>query len=110
MQFHEGDPPSVGRPGRRTFLATVVRQPPLSASVGVRDVDLGVGYEGDLPPVWRPGWTPLLLTLVRRAVGQPMLPASVSTHDVDEAAVAPDRRLADEGDLRAPLPRLLPHP
>ena len=93
------------------FKASAARQPPLPSAVGVHDVDRAlaerrrpggnpVADEGDPPPVGRPGRTRLLSARFS-AINQPALPAAVGVHDVDNAAITADGRLADEGDLRA---------
>ena len=86
-----------GNQARESVVRREVRQPPLSAPVGVHDVHLLVpvraSAEGDLAPIGRPGRT----ELASRGACQSPLAAAVRIDDVDLAlAVAGG---AVEGDL-----------
>ena len=79
----EGDPRSVGRPGRVEVVRAVIRETGQAAAVGGDDVDLRAarlpGVEGDVRPVGRPGLPPVLTGIV----GQADRIGSIGVHDVD---------------------------
>jgi hypothetical protein len=97
----EGEPPPVGRPGRLPGRDGILGHPPLPASVGVHDVEVGdvgvvaSGRERDRLPVGRPG-----RAVAAEVAGEVSLSAAVGVHDEDLGVADPT--LPDGG--AEPLP------